>query len=156
MKIRILTLGHKMPHWIHDVQEEYLNRLPKEFSVELIEIKPEARAQNKTTEYILESEAKKIISLLKKDNLTVVLDERGRSLNTLQLTQYIKAEEELGRNIDFIIGSADGLHDSVKQLAQLMINISPFTLPHGMVRAILCEQLYRCYTILQGHPYHRE
>jgi 23S rRNA (pseudouridine1915-N3)-methyltransferase len=145
-----------MPHWVQEVQQEYLNRLPKEFSVELVEIKPVTRTQNRSTEQILESEAKKIDSQLKNNHLTVVLDNTVRTLTTLQLTQLIKTEEELGRNIDFIIGSADGLHASIKQAAHHLINISPFVLPHAMVRAILCEQLYRSYTILQGHPYHRE
>ena len=156
MKIRILALGNKMPNWVTLVQEEYLNRLPKEFSVELLELKPEVRTSGRTTEQILENEAKRIMQSLKRDHLTVVLDERGRSISTLQLASLIKDEEELGRSIDFIIGSADGLHRSIKQLANLTITLSPFTLPHGMVRAILCEQLYRSYTILQGHPYHRE
>ena len=155
MKIRIISVGHKMPGWVESACAEYTKRMPREATVEIIEIKPEKRAAGNSTENIQLLEAKKILEAAGRD-LVIALDERGTELNTLQLAEKFKAWQLTGRDIALIIGGADGLHASVKQQASWLWGLSKLTLPHGMVRVLLCEQLYRAYSVTQNHPYHRE
>lgn len=144
-----------MPGWVETACAEYTKRMPREATIEIIEIKPEKRAAGNSTENIQLLEAKKILEAVGRDFL-VALDERGTELTTLQLAEKFKTWQLYGRDIALIIGGADGLHTSVKQQADWLWGLSKLTLPHGMVRALLCEQLYRAYSVTQNHPYHRE
>ncbi len=144
-----------MPGWIDLACEEYLKRMPRELQTEIVEIKPDKRASGKNSETVQESEAKRILEIAGKDCL-IALDERGQEVSTLQLTEKLKQWQGLGRDICLVVGGADGLHPSIKQKAQWQWSLSRLTLPHGMVRVLLSEQLYRAYTVIQNHPYHRE
>jgi 23S rRNA (pseudouridine1915-N3)-methyltransferase len=155
LKIRIISVGHKMPGWVEAACTEYLKRMPREATIEIIEIKPEKRAAGNSTENIQLIEAKKILEAVGRDFL-IALDERGTELTTLQLSEKFKTWQLSGRDIALVIGGADGLHTTVKQQANWLWGLSKLTLPHGMVRVLLCEQLYRAYTVIQNHPYHRE
>jgi 23S rRNA (pseudouridine1915-N3)-methyltransferase len=155
LKIRIISVGHKMPGWVEAACTEYLKRMPREATVEIVEIKPEKRAAGNSTENIQLIEAKKILEAVGSDFL-IALDERGTDLTTLQLSEKFKTWQLSGRDIALVIGGADGLHTTVKQQANWLWGLSKLTLPHGMVRVLLCEQLYRAYTVTQNHPYHRE
>jgi 23S rRNA (pseudouridine1915-N3)-methyltransferase len=155
LKIRIISVGHKMPGWVESACTEYLKRMPREATVEIVEIKPEKRAAGNSTENIQLIEAKKILEAVGRDFL-IALDEHGTELTTLQLSEKFKTWQLSGRDIALVIGGADGLHTTVKQQANWLWGLSKLTLPHGMVRVLLCEQLYRAYTVIQNHPYHRE
>lgn len=155
MKLSILSVGHKMPDWVDQACAEYLKRMPREFTVQMVEIKPDKRASGKNSEVVQEAEAKRILELVGKD-LLVALDERGQEVTTLQLAEKCKQWQSLGRDICLVIGGADGLHPALKQKADWLWSLSKLTLPHGMVRVVLSEQLYRAYSVIQGHPYHRE
>lgn len=144
-----------MPAWVEVACAEYIKRMPREASVDIIEIKPEKRAAGNSTENIQLIEAKKILDAVGRDFL-IALDERGIELNTLQLAEKFKGWQLSGNDIALAVGGADGLHSSVKQQANWLWGLSQLTLPHGMVRILLCEQLYRAYSITQNHPYHRE
>ena len=156
MKLLILAVGHKMPDWITSGFNEYAKRMPREAKIELIELKPEPRTTGKTTEQIMEAEAQRIRAALPNDAFRVVLDERGKHLTTKQMAQQLQNWLGEGRDVSFIIGGADGLHESVKQQARQLLALSAFTLPHGMVRVLLAEQLYRAHSLMHNHPYHRE
>ncbi len=156
MKLIILAVGHKMPEWITHGFNEYTKRMPREATISLIEIKPEPRTTGKSVPQIMEAEAQRIEAALPKDITRVVLDERGVALNTKQLSQKMHDWLGGGRDVAFVIGGADGLHQSIRDTAQQLLALSAMTLPHGMVRVLLAEQLYRAHSLLHNHPYHRE
>lgn len=156
MKLLILAVGHKMPSWITDGFNEYTKRMPREAKIELIEIKPEPRTTGKTVAQIMEAEAQRIQTALPKDVLRIVLDERGKHWTTRQLTDQMTTWLSGGRDVAFIIGGADGLHETIRASANQLLALSAMVLPHGMVRVLLAEQLYRAHSLLNNHPYHRE
>jgi len=145
-----------MPEWITSGFNEYTKRLPRESTISLVEIKPEPRTTGKSVAQIMEAEAQRIETALPKEVIRIVLDERGAPWNTKQLSQKMHDWLGSGRDVAFIIGGADGLHESVRGKANQLLALSVLTLPHGMVRVLLAEQLYRAYSLLHNHPYHRE
>lgn len=157
MKLAILAVGHRMPAWVTAAYEEYAKRMPREMPLQLKELKP-AQRSNATgdTPRWLKTEAEHIVTALPQGALRVVLDERGRSFPTRTLADHLKGWRNDGRDIAFIIGGADGLDDTIKSRADLLWSLSPLTLPHGLVRVVLAEQLYRATSLLAGHPYHRD
>ena len=155
MKLRIISVGHKMPSWVETACTEYTKRMPREATVEIIDIKPEKRAAGNSTENIQLIEAKRILEAVGKD-FCIALDERGQEVTTLQLADKFKDWQASSRDVALIIGGADGLHTSVKQKADWLWGLSKLTLPHAMVRVLLVEQLYRAHSVITNHPYHRE
>ncbi len=156
MKLRILAIGHKMPAWIDTGVNEYTRRMPADAGVELIELKPEKRAAGASTSRIQKLEAERIRAALPLQALLVALDERGRQVTTVELAQYLARWMQEGASPCFVIGGADGLDASVRENADLLMSLSHLTLPHGLARVMLAEQLYRAVSLLKGHPYHRE
>ena len=156
MKLRIVSVGHKMPDWITAGFNEYTKRMPREAQISLLEIKPEPRTTGKTTAQIMEAEAQRILAALPQNCLRIALDERGIQPTTRQLAAQMQDWMREGCDVAFIIGGADGLHESVKQAAQQLLALSALTLPHAFVRVLLAEQLYRAYSLMHNHPYHRE
>jgi 23S rRNA (pseudouridine1915-N3)-methyltransferase len=144
-----------MPDWVQTACADYIKRMPRELSIEIVELKPEKRAAGNSTENIQELEAKRILEAIGKDFL-VACDERGQELTTLQLAEKLKSWQLLGRDVSIVIGGADGLHASLKQRADWLFGLSKLTLPHAFVRVLLCEQLYRAHSVNLGHPYHRQ
>ncbi|GAB1231909.1 23S rRNA (pseudouridine(1915)-N(3))-methyltransferase RlmH [Ferrigenium sp. UT5] len=156
MKLLILAVGNRMPSWITEGFSEYAKRMPREARIELVEIKPEPRTTGKTTAQIMEAEAQRILAALPASAHCIALDERGATPTTKQLAQQMRDWMQQGNDVAFIIGGADGLHNTVKQRARQLLALSALTLPHGMVRVLLAEQLYRAHSLLHNHPYHRE
>ena len=144
-----------MPAWVDAACIDFIKRMPRELQIEIIDIKPEKRAAGNSTENIQQIESKRIIEAAGKDYL-VACDERGNEITTLQLADKLQTWQGLGRDVSIVIGGADGLHDSIKQQTGFLWGLSKLTLPHAFVRVLLCEQLYRAYSVNQGHPYHRE
>jgi 23S rRNA (pseudouridine1915-N3)-methyltransferase len=155
MQLIIAAVGHKMPAWIESGFAEYVKRMPAECRIHLKEIKPIERSGSKTAETAMALERAKIEAALPKGSRIVALDERGKDLTTVQLSQLLTQWQQDGRDVSFIIGGADGLDPEFKGKADMLIRISSLTLPHGMVRVLLAEQLYRAWSITQNHPYHR-
>ena len=155
MQLVIAAVGHKMPAWIEAGFAEYVKRMPAECRVHLKEIKPVERSGSKTAETAMALERAKIEAALPKGCRIVALDERGKDLTTVQLSQLLTQWQQDGRDVSFIIGGADGLDAEFKQKSDMLIRISSLTLPHGMVRVLLAEQLYRAWSITQNHPSHR-
>ena len=155
MKLTILALGHKTPAWAQAGYDEFAKRMPPEARIELIELKPENRS-SKSVEKLLAQEALRINAAIPKNAERIVLDEHGTPLTTKRLAAWMEAWMDNGVSPCFIIGSADGLAPSLKQSADKLAALSGCTLPHGMVRVMLAEQLYRAWSLLHNHPYHRE
>ncbi len=144
-----------MPSWVETACAEYIKRMPRELTLEIIEIKPDKRADGKNSSVVQEAEAKRILDAVGKDFL-IACDERGQEVTTLQLAEKMEHWQTLSRDASIVIGGADGLHLELKKQADWLWGLSKLTLPHAFVRVLLCEQLYRAYSVIQGHPYHRE
>lgn len=155
MQLVIVAVGHRMPAWVDHAFADYAERLPADTGIELREVRPESRATGKGIAAIMAAEAERIRAALPKRALTVALDEHGRELSSLQLARQLEAWRAIGDDVAFVIGGADGLDTAFKAETAMQIRLSNFTLPHGLVRVILAEQLYRAWSITQKHPYHR-
>ncbi len=156
MKLRVVAVGHRMPAWISAGFSEYAQRMPREARIELTEIKPAARDGGGSVQKWRETEAERISSALPARCRKIVLDERGKSLTTADLAKRIQRWQSEGDDCAFIIGGADGTAPGLQQQAEMLWSLSPLTLPHGLCRVILAEQLYRAISLLAGHPYHRD
>lgn len=157
MKLSVLAVGHRMPAWVTAGFEEYARRMPREMPLQLKELKPAQRssAAGDVMRW-LQTEAGHINAAVPPGALRVVLDEHGRIFPTRVLAEHLERWRGDGRDVAFIIGGADGLAPELKTSAGLLWSLSPLTLPHGLVRVVLAEQLYRAASMLAGHPYHRE
>ena len=144
-----------MPDWVESGCAEYLKRMPREMTVEIVEIKPDKRAAGKNSAQVQEAESKRILEAAGRDYL-IALDERGQEVTTLQLADRMQTWLGGGRDVSLVIGGADGLHADIKSRADWLWSLSKLTLPHGMVRVLLAEQLYRAHSVINNHPYHRE
>jgi 23S rRNA (pseudouridine1915-N3)-methyltransferase len=154
MNIRIVALGSRMPSWVDAAVDDYLRRLPREFAVELIELKPEPRDRGKTVAQMLAAEARRIAGATRGWR-TIALDEHGQAWTTARLAERLRQGRHDAESVAFVIGSADGLAAEVKRNADVIMALSALTLAHGVARVMLAEQLYRAASMLAGHPYHR-
>ncbi|MEO8408092.1 MAG: 23S rRNA (pseudouridine(1915)-N(3))-methyltransferase RlmH [Oxalobacteraceae bacterium] len=155
MQLIIAAVGHKMPAWIEAGFAQYSKRMPPEMRIQLKEIKPIERSGSKTAETAMALERSRIEAVIPKGARIIALDEHGRDLTSVQLSQHLAQWQQDGGDVVFVIGGADGLDAQFKAGAEMRIRISSLTLPHGMVRVMLAEQLYRAWSITQNHPYHR-
>ena len=144
-----------MPAWIDAGFDEYAKRMPREYSLELIEIKPEPRDRGKSVEQMLSAETVRIRAACPDDRI-VALDERGKAWTTRDVASKLERWRADNASVAFVIGSADGLDEAFKRSAAERLAVSAMTLPHGLVRVILAEQLYRAASVVAGHPYHRD
>ena len=156
MKLVVVAVGTRMPSWVADGYREYAKRMPPGTALELVEIKPEARTSGKTVAQMLAAEAGRIRAALPKGGRVIALDERGKDLSTTGLAVQIEAWMQERGPVVFLIGGADGLDAALKKTAAMQLRLSAMTLPHGLARVLLAEQLYRALSIIGGHPYHRE
>lgn len=158
MRLLILAVGHKMPAWVSMGFEDYARRMPRDMSLQLVEIRPQPRGGADTPAQIdrmLKLEAQRLRAAVPVSATCIALDERGRSASTEELARRLEGWRQAGSDVAFLIGGADGLDTELKRSAQLMLSLSAMTLPHQLVRVLLAEQLYRAASLLQGHPYHR-
>ena len=156
MRVSIVCVGHKMPSWIQSGFGEYVKRLPPEIKVELLELKPEDRTSGKTVEKAKSLEGERILAAIPGGATVYALDEKGRPVTTQGLSVMLAGWMRDGTHPAFVIGGADGLSEPVRARADKLVSLSALTLPHGLARVILAEQLYRASSILANHPYHRE
>jgi 23S rRNA (pseudouridine1915-N3)-methyltransferase len=156
MKLVVIAVGTRMPSWVTDGYREYAKRMPSGTTLELIEIKPEARTSGKTVAQMLAAEAVRIRAALPKGGRVIALDERGKDLSTCGLAVQLEAWMQERGSLVFLVGGADGLDASLKNTSMMQLRLSGMTLPHGLARVLLAEQLYRALSIIGGHPYHRE
>lgn len=155
MQLLIIAVGKKMPTWIENGFEEYTKRMPPECRIALKEIRPADRTTGKSVQSVIAVEQTRIEAALPKNARVIALDEHGKNLTTMQLADELEKWRQEGRDVAFVIGGADGLDSAFKKSADELIRLSSLTLPHGMVRILLAEQLYRAWSLTQNHPYHR-
>lgn len=156
MNLTILAVGNKMPNWVNEAVTEYQKRLGRDLHCTLKEIKPEKRTANMSAAQGMAAEEKRLREAIPNQAQIIALDERGIAPTSKELADLLQKWQDNNRDICFIIGGADGIAPALKSDANLLLRLSNLTLPHGMVRVLLLEQLYRAHAILQNHPYHRE
>ncbi|MFN3415213.1 MAG: 23S rRNA (pseudouridine(1915)-N(3))-methyltransferase RlmH [Caldimonas sp.] len=155
MKLVVVAVGQRMPGWAETAYEDYARRFPPELRLELKAVKTEPRGSRKV-ETLLAAERSRIEAACPKGARIVALDERGDRLTTQQLCARLKAWMHDGRDVALLIGGPDGLDPALRDAADERVRLSDLTLPHAMVRVLLAEQLYRAWSLMVGHPYHRE
>jgi 23S rRNA (pseudouridine1915-N3)-methyltransferase len=155
MKLLVVAVGQRHPAWAQTAWSEFEKRFPPEMRLELHAVKAETRGQ-KTAEQLMAAEATRLQAALPRGVRRVVLDERGTRVTTMQLADRMKAWMNDGRDVAFVIGGPDGLDAALKATADETLRLSELTLPHAFVRVLLAEALYRGWTVMVNHPYHRE
>lgn len=153
MRVRLITVSERQPEWVNSAFADYAKRLPKHLQPQLVEL-PLARRRDDVAKAKADEGARILDAC--KDSLLIALDERGKALSSRDLAGLLPGWEQSGRDVALVVGGPDGLDAAVLQRAALKWSLSALTLPHGMVRVILAEQLYRAWSIQSGHPYHRD
>jgi 23S rRNA (pseudouridine1915-N3)-methyltransferase len=156
MKIQLISVGKKMPSWIEAGYHDYSKRLPKECALFLKEISAGKRTKKSDTQKIIREEGEKMLAAVLPKARIVTLDIPGTTWSTNDLSQQLKAWQDSGRNVALLIGGPEGLSEAVKAQAEQSWSLSALTFPHPLVRVMVAEQLYRAWSLLQNHPYHRE
>ena len=155
MRIRVIAVGTKMPGWVNQGIAEYSKRLPREWAFEFIEIALGHRSKGQDIGKAIAKEGEQMLAALDARDYVIALDVQGKSWSTAKVSEQMSQWQLQGDNIALLIGGPDGLAPSCLQRAQQRWSLSPLTLPHPLVRVLLTEQLYRSWTILQNHPYHK-
>ena len=154
MKLRVISVGNKCPAWIRQGFDEYAKRMPKEMPLSLTEIAAPKHHQDSSK--INELEAKKILEKIQSSDWVIALDEKGRHYSSPALAGELEGWRELGKDVVFIVGGANGLAPELLERADQQLSLSSFTFPHYLVRVLIAETLYRAWSISIGHPYHRQ
>ncbi len=145
-----------MPAWVNEAVNDYSGRLPPEYQIEWREVRAEPRGASASAAVWLQREGERIRAALPPAAWRVILDERGRDMDTRQLAQRLSGWRERGVPVAIVIGGPDGIDATIRQEADESLRLSSLTLPHPLVRVLLAEQLFRAWSILSGHPYHRD
>jgi 23S rRNA (pseudouridine1915-N3)-methyltransferase len=155
MRLRLLAVGTRMPDWVQAGYAEYAARLPRELRLELLEIPVPARGTRPDVARLRQAEGEKMLRAIGTQAHVVALDEKGEALDTAAWARAIQRWMQEQREVCLLIGGPDGLAPECLARAQARWSLSPLTFPHPLVRVVVAEQLYRAWTLLEGHPYHR-
>ena len=155
MKLRLLAVGQKMPDWVTAGFQEYSKRMPSDCSIELVEISPGQRGKNTNKDKVMQQETDALRKAIRPQDHVVALAVEGKPWTTPQLATQLENWRMQGGDVALLIGGPDGMTQELMNSAAQRWSLSPLTLPHPLVRVLLAEQLYRAWTILQGHPYHK-
>ena len=156
MRIHIIAVGQRRTGWERDGYLEYARRMPPELAIELHEIAASKRTRRDPRKLHLEEEGRRVVAAIPSGARVVALDERGAAWTTRNLANRVERWMLDGRALALLIGGADGLAPACLDEAEHRWSLSPLTLPPGLARVVVAEQLYRASTILRRHPYHRE
>jgi 23S rRNA (pseudouridine1915-N3)-methyltransferase len=154
MRMSLVAVGQRMPGWVQQGFSEYALRLRPRLPLQLVEIPAAKRGAD--VQRAMEDEGRRLLGAVRNDDYVVALDERGKARTSIELSQWLGQRLNDGRDLDFLVGGADGFAPEVLQRANERWSLSPLTLPHALVRVVFVEQIYRAVTLLDGHPYHRE
>lgn len=155
MHIRLVAVGDRQPAWVDAAFDIYAERFPREWKFRLDTIPTVRRNKNDKSRQAMEAEGDIILSKLAPKEQVALLDERGEQLTSKALADKLSDWQTEAHDLCFIIGGPDGVSDACRQRADFIWSLSMLTLPHGMARALLAEQLYRAWSLQTGHPYHR-
>ncbi|MCE2691372.1 MAG: 23S rRNA (pseudouridine(1915)-N(3))-methyltransferase RlmH [Betaproteobacteria bacterium] len=155
MRLVVAAIGQRQPAWAEAAWDDFAKRFPADCKLELKALKAEPRA-GKAAPQCMAAEAQRLEAALPKGVRRVILDERGSRLTTAQLAERLQFWRGDGRDVALLIGGPDGLDPALKATADETLRLSDLTLPHAFARVLLAEALYRAWSVVQGHPYHRE
>jgi len=155
MRIKLIAVGSKMPAWVEQGYQEYQKRLPPELKLELAAISLISRSKGVDVKRAIEKESSQMLAAIGKNDHVVALDPGGKPWSTEQLSEQLIQWQMLGENVSLLVGGPEGLSRECLQRAQQKWSLSNLTYPHPLVRVIVAEQLYRAWTILKNHPYHK-
>lgn len=155
MNIHLIAVGARMPDWVKQAYDDYAKRLSTEIRLYLHEVKTEKRHRNLTSDQVRSREKDRILALVPDDAILVVLDVQGKIWATEDLAEKMSDWMVQGRSIALVIGGPDGVDEQLLQRADRVWSLSHLTFPHPLVRVILVEQIYRSWSIIKNHPYHR-
>ncbi|HEY4082844.1 MAG TPA: 23S rRNA (pseudouridine(1915)-N(3))-methyltransferase RlmH [Burkholderiaceae bacterium] len=156
MRLVLVAVGQRQPAWADAAYEDFAKRFPPELKLELKAVKAEPRTSGKTAEQMMAAEATRIEAAIPKGARRIILDERGERRTSMALAERMKLWMGEGRDAVLVIGGPDGLSPALKSTADETLRLSDLTLPHAFARVLLAEGLYRAWTVMTGHPYHRE
>ncbi|PID34055.1 MAG: 23S rRNA (pseudouridine(1915)-N(3))-methyltransferase RlmH [Thiotrichales bacterium] len=155
MRIHLLAVGAKMPDWVVTATEEYAGRMPAHCQLVIKEIPAAKRTRKSERRKIMETEGQKLLAAIPEGAVVVALDVLGKSWSSEQLSQQLDDWMFVGRDVVLLVGGPDGLSPACLQRADMKWSLSDLTLPHPLVRVVIAEQLFRAWSILTNHPYHR-
>lgn len=155
MKVRLVAVGERMPGWVEEGFAEYAKRLSDDIRLELVEIPAGKRTKSSDLIRVKELEGERMLAALKHDDRVVALDVRGKAHTTESMAEDLRRALPEGRDIALLVGGPEGLADCALARAKERWSLSALTLPHPLVRIVIAEQVYRCWSLLRGHPYHR-
>lgn len=155
MHFTIVAIGKSMPSWIQEGFQDFSKRFPPEFHFQLIEVEAAKRSKNADIARVLHDEGERMQALIPKHSYIIALDVQGKQWDTPTLVKQFQEWQLIGGTVCFLIGGPDGLAPKCLERADQKWSLSNLTFPHALVRLMLVEQLYRAWSILQGHPYHR-
>jgi 23S rRNA (pseudouridine1915-N3)-methyltransferase len=150
MPIKILSVGKKHESWVSEGIERYEKRLRTPFSVEWVLLPHSSIEGNRARQ----EESERILSRLDRDDYVVLLDERGKTIDSPALSRLLKEQLDDSRTVVIVIGGAYGVDESVHRRANFIWSLSSLVFPHQLVRLVLTEQLYRAQEIYRGGSYH--
>jgi len=155
VRLVIAAVGQRQPAWAETAYEDFAKRFPPELRLELKAVKAEPRG-GKSAAQLMAAEAQRLEAAVPKGARRIVLDERGDRVTTVQLAERLQRWMGEGRDAALLVGGPDGLDPALKATADESLRLSDLTLPHAFVRVLLAEALYRAWSVMAGHPYHRE
>jgi 23S rRNA (pseudouridine1915-N3)-methyltransferase len=155
VRIHIIAIGQKMPDWVETACADFIRRMPPEISIVLNALPLIRRGKNPDIRRIVRDESLRLLDALPAGSQLIALDVRGRRLSSEKLAGMMREWLDTGTDIAFVIGGPDGLSEELLQRAKRTVSLSDMTFPHALVRVMLVEQLYRAWSILNNHPYHR-
>ncbi len=155
MRIHLLAIGTKMSGWVNQGTDEYAGRMPPQCQLLIKEIAAEKRTKNSDLQRIRQAEGEKLLAAVPDNNIVITLDVKGKPWSTEQLAQQLDKWMMSGRDVSLLVGGPEGLAPACLQRAEQSWSLSPLTFPHPLVRIVVAEQLFRAWSILTNHPYHR-
>lgn len=155
MKLYLVAVGSKMPGWVTEGYTEYARRMPSGCSLHLVEVPSLFRGKNLDVERTLRAEGQKMLEVVPRGCKVVTLEVGGRSFSTEELALELQGWMQGGRDVAFLVGGPEGLATECSQASELKWSLSKLTLPHPLVRVVFAEALYRAWSVMTNHPYHR-
>lgn len=155
MRIDLIAVGQRMPAWVADGFNDFSRRLPRECSLHLTEIAAVQRGKRDNSEQAIRTEGERLLAAIPAGSIVIALDVQGETWSSTELARQFEEWLHSGGSVALLVGGADGLSQECLKRAVRRWSLSPLTLPHMLVRILVAEQLYRAWSILKNHPYHR-
>nr|WP_296752196.1 23S rRNA (pseudouridine(1915)-N(3))-methyltransferase RlmH [Thioalkalivibrio sp.] len=155
MRLQLLAIGQRMPEWVATGFAEYAGRMPRDMGLTLQALPNPTRSRAMDTSTLRRVEGQALLAAVPGQALVVALDEGGDVVDTRAMAGRLARWQQSGRDVALVIGGAAGLDDAVRERADWVWSLSPLTFPHMLVRILVAEQLYRAWSLLNNHPYHR-